>query len=113
MVQTPNDGAKTHYSKDIGAVRELIRNDCLRAIVSTAGALLFRTDPVPTRKRTAVPPRSLPTSRSEKAAGQGPDDLPEQAPLPTAEERNLGADMKPRNTVLQYGLVTQGAVTVN
>jgi hypothetical protein len=41
MVQTPSDGAKTHYSKDIGAVCELIRNGRLRAIVSTAGALLI------------------------------------------------------------------------
>jgi hypothetical protein len=50
-------------------------------------------------------------SRSEKAAGQGSDDPGDQASsLPTAEERNLGADFKPRNTIPQYNLVNDDAV---
>ena len=49
-------------------------------------------------------------SRSENAAGQGSDDPRDQVPLPSAEERNLGADIKPRNTVRQYDLVNQDAV---
>src|SRR5262245_43989383 len=41
-----------------------------------------------------------PPSPSEKAAGEGAGDLREQAALLTAEERNLGADAKPRNTAV-------------
>jgi hypothetical protein len=42
----------------------------------------------------------VPTSPSEKAAGEGAGDLREQAALLTAEERNLGSDAKPRNTAV-------------
>ena len=68
------------------------------------------TDRAPVGKWTAVPPSSVRTSPSEKAAGEGSGDLREQAAVPTAEERNLGADIKPRNTVRQYDLVNQDAV---
>ena len=103
MVATPNDRAKTQDSKDIGAVREPVRYGWLSAIVSTVGAELSL--PIVGRHASGRPSRrSLPTSRSEKAAGQGSGDTREQAPLPTAEERNLGAGIKPRNTALQHEL---------
>src|SRR6476619_3717807 len=103
MVLTPNDRAKTQNSKDIGAVREPVRYGWLSAIVSTVGAELSL--PIVGRHASGRPSRrSLPTSRSEKAAGRGSGDTREQAPLPTAEERNLGAGIKPRNTALRHEL---------
>jgi N-acetylmuramoyl-L-alanine amidase len=55
----------------------------------------------------------VPTSSSEKAAGEGAGDLREQAALLTAEEPNLGADAKPRNTaVFQEELLNRQAGAV-